>query len=234
MALVLDAVIILILLIAMFLGYRRGFIQTMLQLAVWIVSFAVAMFFSSPIAGAVFDGVFAEKLESGLCESLQATDSHSSSQQWDALLEKLPDPVSSFLKNDAELRDTFDTLSETDNAAVEAMAHSVVTDIVRPVAVTLLRFIVFLILFVVLLFALRLVKKLLKPVSRIPIIRQADGTLGAVLGACKGAICVFAVVAVLQIVVATSSPDAAITQKTIEDTQIVSWIADCNPLTTFF
>lgn len=234
MSFILDAVIVLIVILAMIFGYRRGFLQTMLQLAVWIVSFSVALCLSSPIAGAIFDGFFADKLESSLHESLQRDALSSTSQQWDVLLDELPDSVSAFLKNNVEFRDTFEKLSETDDTASETLVNSVITGVVRPVAVALLQFVVFLILFLMLVFVLRLVKKLLKPVSRVPLIRQMDGTLGAVLGAFKGVIYVFAVVAAIQIFVATSSPDAVITQKTIDDTQIVSRISDCNPLISFF
>ena len=235
MSVVLDLLVLLILIVTVVCGYRRGFIQTMLQLVVWVASFALALFLSSPIATAAFDGLFAEGIEIKLSESLQNMPSLAPAEQVEALLEELPDPIASVLENNDDLKtmlNELEKLQENSTATANSVAHSLVSNVVRPVAVMLLRFVVFLILFIVLLFLLRLVKNLIKPVSKLPIIHTVDGILGAVLGAAKGLIYVLAVVSMIQICAALSAPVAAFSQKTVEDTVIVSWIADINPITS--
>lgn len=235
MSVVLDLLVLLILIVTVVCGYRRGFIQTMLQLVVWVASFALALFLSSPIATAAFDGLFAEGIEIKLSESLQNMPSLAPAEQVEALLEELPDPITSVLENNDDLKtmlNELEKLQENSTATANSVAHSLVSNVVRPVAVMLLRFVVFLILFIVLLFLLRLVKNLIKPVSKLPIIHTVDGILGAVLGAAKGLIYVLAVVSMIQICAALAAPDAAFSQKTVEDTVIVSWIADINPITS--
>ena len=206
----------------------------MLQLAVWVVSFVLALFLSSPIAGAVFDGLIAEGIKSSLSESLQGSELLSPAEKVETLLDGLPAPISSILENNEGLRDALEEMDEDSAVTADSVAHSVVNKVVRPVTVVLLRFVVFFILFIGLLFVLRFVKKLLKPVSHLPIIRKVDGILGALLGVFKGIIFVLAVVSVIRIVAALSSPDALISQKTVDDTWLVSWISDINPITNMF
>ena len=194
----------------------------------------LALFLSSPIAGAVFDGLIAEGVESSLSESLQGSELLSPAEKVETLLDGLPAPISSILENNEGLRDALEEMDEDSAVTADSVAHSVVNKVVRPVTVVLLRFVVFFILFIGLLFVLRFVKKLLKPVSHLPIIRKVDGTLGALLGVFKGIIFVLAVVSVIRIVAALSSPDALISQKTVDDTWLVSWISDINPITNMF
>ena len=234
MSLVLDLLVLLILIGTVVFGYRRGFIQTMMQLAVWVVSFALALLLSAPIANAVFDGCMADGIESSLSESLQGAELLAPAEQLETLLEDLPAPLAAILANNEGLQEALQDLEENGTTTADAVARSVVDKVVRPVAVTLLRFVVFLILFIVLLIVLRLVRKLIKPLSGLPLIRTVDGILGAVLGAAKGCIYIFAVVSIIQIIAALSSPDAALSQKAVEDTWLVSWISDINPITNMF
>lgn len=111
------------------------------------------------------------------------------------------------------------------------VARSVVTYVVRPVAVSLLSMVAFLILFILFMIAVSLLARLVGKLLRLPVLRQVDGILGAVLGTVEGVVVSLVVVAVLQIVAASASSDAWITRQDIENTVIVSALGEINPIT---
>lgn len=223
--------LVIIFILSVVLGYRRGFIQTMLQLAVWGVSFAVALFVSLPIANAIFDGWIAESMQSDISESLQDTGTSSAEEQLAEILDGLPGPIASVLENNDALSQTFLDVKQEADATVDTVSRTLVEKLVRPAVVLLLRFVIFLILFVALLFLLKFVRKLLKPLSKLPLLRTADGILGAVLGALKGIVYILAIVSIIQIVAALSPSNGALSKDVVEDTTLVSWVADRNPIT---
>ena len=111
------------------------------------------------------------------------------------------------------------------------MADALVNDVFRPVGVLLIRMVSFLLLFIVLMIAAHFLANVISKVFRLPLLRQADGLLGALFGAVEGVILALAAVTVMQMLAASTAEDALISQQDIEDTVIVSAMAEINPVT---
>ena len=94
----------------------------------------------------------------------------------------------------------------------------------------LARCIVFLVLILVLLIVARILEKILGKLFRKTLFGGVDGILGAVLGAVRGALWVLLLVTALQAIAGFTKPDAAISEKSIDETMVVSTIAANNPL----
>lgn len=234
MSYVVDIIAALILIIAVILGYKQGFIQSLLRLVGCVAAFVLAFSFSAPAANHVYDSWIAPSMETKLLETIGESAKASASEQLSALLESLPAPIATALENSPKLQETVEQLSSTGASTGEMLVESLMDAIVRPIVSALLQFVIFILLFLVLLFVARLLVKLVKPITKLPLIRQADGLLGAALGAVKGAVFLLAFVTVIQLIAATASPDALITSEAVSNSLLVKWIADINPLVNMF
>lgn len=231
MAYILDIIVILILVLTIVLGYHRGFLRSLIQLVGCIAAFVLAFILSTPVSEFVYDSFLANGIETQLTEVFAGVTEVPAADQLNTLLQDLPAPIVSIVENNTQLQETLEEISGTVASSTEALVETVISNIVRPVAVSLIQFIVFILLFIILLFVSKLLAKLIKPVTKLPLIRQADGALGAALGLVKGALFVLALVTVIQFMVATGPNSGLVTQNTVDNSVLVSWITEVNPIT---
>lgn len=231
MSLVLNIILVAIMALTVFLGYRRGFVRTMIQLVGWVAALIVALTLSTPAATFAFDNFFAKGLETQLTETFNGIAGEPSAML-EQMVEKLPAPIASALENNPHVLETLENLDESTANTAQSLASSVVDTVIRPLAVSLLQFLIFLVLFLLLLVVVRLLEKLVKPICKLPLIRQADGILGAVLGALKGAVFVLLLTALLQWLVTMGVFSNWVSTDTLEDAAIVNWVLQFNPLIT--
>lgn len=227
---ILDLAVLVILILTVVFGYRRGFLQTVVQLLGCVAAFVIALSISTPASKAIFDSFVAESAETHLVESLNNATGGSVSGKLDAVIADLPKPIGSLLQNNTQLQATIDELGTSMSSSVETMAESVVQAVIRPIVVTLLQLLVFVLAFILLLLLAKLLTKLIKPVAKLPVIRQVDGILGAMLGAVKGALFVCVLVSLVQLIAAASSNTGPLTQAVLDDTVLVKYVASINPL----
>lgn len=76
-----------------------------------------------------------------------------------------------------------------------------------------------------------LVAKLVNGLFKVPVLKQVNGVLGAVVGVVQGILLLFVAVTVLQLVTASTSTDAAVSSQDVEDSILVGFMADHNPIT---
>ena len=233
MAYVVDGVVILILVIAAIIGYHRGFLQSLVQVVGCVAALVLAVTLSSPIATYVFDNWLAEGVETHLAETIEETVETTVVEQWDTLLESLPRPLSLLLENSPQVLESLEESGVVELPTAEAIAAKLMETAVRPLALVLTRCIAFFVLFAVFLLLAMLLTKLIKPLSELPVIHQADGALGAVMGLLKGAVFALAFAVAVQFAAATVPQNEYFSKQTVEDSYIVGWIAEQNPLTEF-
>lgn len=230
MTYILDIAVLVILGLTVFFGYRRGFLQTVVQLVGCVAAFIIALSISTPAANTVFDSFVAESVETRVVESLNDVADVPVEEKLDAAIAELPKPVGALLKNNAQLQEAVDELGTSMSASVDSLAKSLVQTVVRPVVVTVLQLLIFVLAFLLLLLIAKLLVRVVKPIAKLPVIRQIDGTLGAVLGVLKGALFVCVLVSVLQLIAVAASDNGPITQNVLDNTLLVRYIADINPL----
>ena len=100
-------------------------------------------------------------------------------------------------------------------------------DVIRPLAIGLFCVVLFIILVILLLVLVKLLTALIKPVSKLPVIRQADGLLGAAIGLAKAVLFVLIAVSVMQLL---ASSGKLITMEQLQDTLLASWVAQHSPI----
>lgn len=233
MAYIFDLVLILILVITIWLGCRRGFIRTMIQLVGCLAAFVIALTLSGTVAEYTFDTFISTQLQQGILDTLEENAVGSVSEQLDAAIESLPDVLQGFVSSQIDTEQIEQTLGDTVSNSASGLAEVLVVKLVRPLAVSILRFILFLILFILLMVVVSLIGKLIRPVAKLPLIKQADNALGAVLGALKGILYVLIVVTVVQLIVSAGLQEGVFTQENLDNSLLTSWVAEHNPIAEF-
>lgn len=230
MSWILDGIIVLLLVIAVVLGYKRGFITTAVQLAGYVFAFLIAMSLSTTVAEFTYDHFIGEKITESVSVAFSDNTGSTVSEKVEGMLETLPAFLQTALSENEEVQNALTNIENKTENTITAVTETVVEQILRPVVVALLRFVIFLILFLILLLVVKLLSKLVKPLAKLPLIRQIDGLLGIVLGAVNG--CVFSIVAVtvMQLIITAGSTTGPFTAENLQNSLLASWIADMNPL----
>ncbi|HHV51676.1 MAG TPA: CvpA family protein [Candidatus Avimonas sp.] len=236
MAYILDGLVIIIFLLAIFLGYRRGFFKSVIQVIGCIVAAVIASGLSTPIAAGLYDQIFSGSIQKQIEEKITQAGSESVEAALGGVLEDLPDSVTNVLS-------IFDlgTASQLKNriqgslsGTASQISKAIESTVIRPAAISLLRILIFFILFIVLMIVAGVVASVVGKVFKLPVLRQADGLLGAIFGAVRGVVLVFAVVTVISLIASTSKSDGKITRATVKDTVVVEAIEKINPITDKF
>lgn len=230
MSWILDGIIVLLVVIAVILGYKRGFISTAVQLAGYIFAFLIALSLSTTVAEFTYDRFIGEKITESVNTAFSENAGSTVSEKVDGMLETLPAFLQTALSENQEVQDALANIENKTENTITAVTETIVEQILRPVVVALLRFVVFLILFLLLLLVVKLLSKLVKPLTKLPLIRQVDGTLGIVLGAINGCILSVVAVTIMQLIITAGSTSGPFTAENLQNSVIAGWIADINPL----
>ncbi len=226
MAYILDGILVLLLIVAVAAGYHRGFIRSIVQLVGLVAAVVVAFSLSASLSQWIFDGFISEPLQETIVTALEENVSSTAAEQLENVVDALPDFIANAVNADAAAQQALDNLTTQVNASAPTLANAVVTDVVRPVAVALLRFVLFIILFVVLMVVVKLLTKIIKPLTKLPVIRQADGLLGAVVGAVKGVLFVIIAATVMQLLVTYG----VLTAEAVDNSMVADWVIAHNPI----
>lgn len=231
MAILFDIIILLVFLVTVVIGFRRGFVRTMVQLLGSLLAFFVAFSLSSGLSTFLYDkvvkDVLSEKVEVVWNDTVVDGAAQGINEQVQAVMAALPSPLKGMVDTEKIEQNIFD---KDLSASSEAVAEYVADDLLRPIVVTGLRILSFILLFILTSLVIHLFEKLLRPILKIPVLRQVDGLFGGVLGLAKGVL--FALIAVTVIQLLTMSGGVGpFTKENLENSVIVGELAEINPLT---
>ena len=162
MSIVLSIVLILIVVLFAVIGAKKGFFATIAGFVSPLASLVLTLLFYKPVAALLKSSLFANMVTdtSGMenfFNEFNATD----------------DVI-------AKLNLAMNYLNENDlNEAVEAIKNNIMAEVLS-IAVAIVG------LFLVLLIVLKIVFKLIDVVAKLPVLKQANGILGGIIGACEG------------------------------------------------
>jgi len=172
---ILDIIVILIFILLMIVGYRRGASKTLVSLFVMIAAFLLATFFSQPLATFVYDRFISSRVISSVSAHVRGTESVVLSQTVDAL--------PSFVKSIVGIT----KFSESDalSVSVENVGNKVsiaVDTALRPLLVSVLTSAFLILLFLVIYILLRfLLTRPLLSLFKLPLIKTLDSVCGLLL-----------------------------------------------------
>ena len=223
----LDAVVILIFLLCVFIGHKRGFIKTVTGIVAFVAALAVSALLSGPVAGFVYDKAVEPTIIETVDAKLEETEG-SAIERLNNAYESLPDVVKNLLAQ-AGIEDV-DALAQKMPIGTETPVSESVNAVVEPLLLPLIKALCSLLLFFIVYIAAGIALRVLNIVAKLPLLKQVNETLGLVGGIVSGALWALLAVTVLQILAATGVAGDTVTLQTIADTTVVNWIAGINPL----
>ena len=220
-------------LLAVWLGYRRGFFKSIIQLAGCFIAVMFASTLSAPLSSGIYNQFISGTVQKQIEARIEKAGSDSVETALGGVLEELPDSVvnalSMFDLGTAE--QVKDKLADSLDGSVTQISQQIEEKVVRPAAVSLLRVLCFFILCILFIVVVGVVASMVGKILRLPVLRQADGLLGGVLGAAQGVVLVFVAVTVMSLIASTSKSDDKINRAVIKDTVLVEAVEKANPMT---
>ena len=194
-----DAVIVVIFLLFIILGVKRGFVRSVLDLVGTLAAMLVSMRFSGIAAQWVFSTFLQESLTRQIAEALQAAPAADAAE---AVLSVVPEILRGGLE-------AFGITSDAINQAVagtSGQAAAAVVAVLSPMVVSVLRGLFALVLFVFLLVIFRILSGVVCRIFRLPVLRQLDKGLGILLGVAQAALITVLLCFCAQALISVSSP----------------------------
>lgn len=244
MAYLLDLAVILVFVLCIAVGCKRGVVKALSRLLGIAAAVVLAFLFCGPLASLTFDQWVGPQLESTISTKIgESRDDGENAVRSgvESVLEALPAPVVNLMKNNGigtvdEIIDRVD-LSGADQLVQNAddIAGRLTTQVARPVVVTILRVPAFLLILLLGIIAAMLLSGLLDAlVSHIPFVKGVNRSLGALFGALEGVALVLVLVGVLQMAAELGGETSALNQAVLDQTLLTGPLSQINPVGKFF
>lgn len=227
---ILDVAVVAIFVVFTAVGVYRGAVRTIVEFA----GFFAALVLAVTLGNRIGEGIFEAFIRPGMLESMeQALDqilTGSIGDPMNALSDALPGYVARFFDGETLMGKMEQALQ---SGAVEG-ARVLTDHVIGPVLIMLLRVIVSILLFVVLMFVIRLLAKAADLIARLPVLKQLNKGLGGVCGAAKGLMIIFLVAAVIYGIAPFVPKNWIIGMGNIEKSVVFQWVCEINPLYHLF
>lgn len=181
MGIIIDIVVIAILALSIFLGYKRGLIKVIFNLCAFLVALILTFILYKPVASFViqntdlYDNIKQVVLENGITEKKE--DVIDNNVGVDKYIEKY----------------TYNAITEAKNDVVKSAADTIALNAVN----VMVSIVLFIVIRILLIFARFLVEAL----AELPIVKQFNELGGALYGAITGLITIYAILAIVFFIV---------------------------------
>lgn len=230
-SLILDIAIVLIILINVIIGAKKGFIKTAYSFVKFAASAVCAFFFAKPLAAIIKTTDIYRNTESSLVEKLCDYIENGNVDLTESIAQSKAQ-IDEFLSS---IGTSFDKLfGASDGGFLSGNEESVLEfsrGIVEPVCSALATVVAFVAIFLAASLVLFIVMKILDVFASAPVIKQFNSLLGALAGAVVACLLVF----ILIMLVSALTPfletvGVVINDEVIGATYIYKWFKDINPL----
>lgn len=225
MSWILDGVAVALAVLFLVLGAKRGFIKSAIRLIGMVVALVAAALISNPLSETIFEAWIREPVTVSV--AAKAADAAVAAattvqDQIVTVLEAMPSMVQSAF-------DLSGMAMPQTGAPVEAesLTTLIVDAILRPLCVSTIQAILFLLIFVgVLITAILLAKAADKVFNTLPLIRQVNGLLGGAVGLLEGIGVIYVLSLVLRLYMTMSGVGSVITAAHLDATYIVKYFVN--------
>lgn len=230
MGILLDIGFVIIILLCVVFGYKKGFFKSIAGFIGAVIAMFLAWVFAGLIANALYQGIFREKLIDNISAVLSNDALASFPEKAAQVVANLPGFLSNTLSNQGITSSQIEqSLQAAGNNAAPATA-----DLISPAIIWLLQLLLTVILFFILLILVRLVIKLIGNVFRLLVLRQVDGILGGLFGIFKGVVYIFLACILLQLLMPVIGNSSEPMKQVLDNSFIYQFIFYNNPITSWF
>ena len=216
MGIILDIVIIAIMALSIFLGYRKGLVKIAVKLCAFLIAIIISIVFYKPVSNIIINNTqLDEKIESKIIEngSIKVKEEEETARD-----EKEEQANDNFLENVQGYVD--ETITETQNELVRKAA--------KEISGRLINIIVIVGLFIITRLILILLVLISDVITNIPIIKQFNKLGGILYGIIRGLLLIYSILAIVFLVVSISGNSNII--QTIESSMLTKFMYESNIL----
>lgn len=185
MGIIIDLIIIAIIAISTFLGYKKGLVGVAFKLVSSIIAIVLSLILLFPVSSYLIKNTqFDENIESRIIDTLNGTDTDVEVVNEDN--SNLPKVIQEYIN---------DSISASINKTKEA----VIKDISREIAQTSIKIVSFILVFIIIKIGLIFAKAITEGLAELPIIKQFNALGGTAYGIIRGLALVYAILAIISI-----------------------------------
>lgn len=188
MAIVVDLIILGIILLSAYLGYRKGLIGVAFKIISFLIAIVITLLLYKPVANLVIEHTnWDDQLEQFIIEKFANTNTseNGSIQKEDT---NMPDVIVGYINS--MIKDTVDNSKE---AIINTISHGL--------TINSIQLVVMLLLFVVTRLLLIFAKAILELISKIPIIKQCNEVGGILYGILRGILVIYLILGIISLLV---------------------------------
>lgn len=227
MSIVLDVILVVIFAAFVLVAAKKGFVKTLLELVAVAAALVLAYQFSPVVAQGAYDGFVKESMITSIEEQIDENfDTSTAAKKAEVTLEALPDFMVSLASSaGVEINDIKAKIA-SEKFSSKNVATELVEKVAEPIVIGALTIVFFMILAIVLIFALKFVAHLVSKLFDVPLIGTANKILGGALGACKGVIVLLFLCTILDFLFAKGDGELS---TAVNDSFVIGLLDNINP-----
>lgn len=199
MEFIIDIILAALLALCLIVGWKKGFVKSLMDLVSNLVAFIVARVVSVQAAPSVYSRYFETKAQDTLTRELASAGSSASAQVQSAL-DSIPESLNGFFDLlGVDKKAMVDLLSQNLDQAGSQTLDVLMTNVVSPIFTAVIRLVIFVAVFALAVLLLKLLTLLLDKLTELPALKQANELFGLLFGAVKGVIVVVFVCFLLEL-----------------------------------
>ncbi len=186
MQFIIDLIVIGIILLSTFLGYKKGLIGVAFKIASFIIAIIITLILFKPISNYIINNTeFAQTIENTIVQKLSTAEIENGQIKQEN--SNLPEVIVNYINVGLQ-----DTVNEAKDSIVKIVA--------RNLGETIIDIIVIIGLFIITRLLLLFAKAILEAISEIPVIKQFNKAGGTLYGILRGILLVYLILAIISLI----------------------------------
>lgn len=191
MGIILDIIILAIMAVSIFLGYKKGLVKVAVKLCAFLIAIIVTLLFYKPVSNIIINNTeFDEKIENVIIENGTNKLEESNEEKSDDFLESMKEYVN-------------DTVTQTKNEIVENAA--------KEISVRIINILVIVGIFILTRLILILLVLISDAITSLPIIKQFNKLGGVLYGIIRGLVVIYVILAIVFLIVSMTANNNILT-----------------------
>lgn len=194
---IVDLIIISIILLCIFVGYKRGLTKSLIKILSFVIALAIALILFKPVSNFIIDNTEVdETIENSIIEIFNKEENESEEANKENTT--VAEPIINYMNKQIEK-----STNEIKEQAIRNAANNI--------AITTINIVVIIVLLIIVKIALFFVKALTELLTKLPVIKQFDKAGGIIFGIVQSLLIIFVTLAIISFIV-TISGNYAITK----------------------
>lgn len=226
---VLDALLIIICVVTVFVSVKRGFVKTVLSLLSSVAAIFISVAFTPMVSSFIYDKFMLSAITNGIYDTVKSLAGNGTSEGISNMFETMPEALANLLERYNVGEDAINSM--TDSAiSGSADIQSICETIASPIATTISNALAFIACFIVAIIVLKILVSIIDAIFKLPVLNSINRTAGLILGLVLAVVVIFVYsVAVTYLVTSLGaiSPEF-FGEKVINDTVIIKFFSENN------